>query len=156
MTSSCVWQIIPARESQFEAQDSRRQKSPGFPGGLSVTDPLAQGELCCGEGSAGNPGHTTLKGAGSSMHLTKAMHLVSFCPHQVMRSSGAQAIGLCRVFFFKSIQMILTSRQVWRMITLAGPCTSKHQAPKGEKISILSQFRALPLIYRRGEGGEGE
>ena len=57
LASSCPWQIIPAKESQFEAQSSRKQKNPESPEKFSATDLwLSCTSAVGGGGLQGNPG----------------------------------------------------------------------------------------------------
>lgn len=152
LTTSCPWQIIPAQYSQFETQGRRKQKSPESPGAqgrdISAPDPWLSCNFAGGRG-CGISGHRILPTAPQKPFVLYLSVLMKWWSSEALRMGYAE-------YVFKSTQVILTCSQVWRINTLVGPWSSKHQAPKGEEIAVLSKPGTLALIYRRGEGGTVE
>lgn len=152
LTTSCPWKVIPAQYSQFETQGRRKQKNPESPEAqgrkFNAPDPWLSCNFAWGKG-CGIPGHTILPTAPQKQFILYLSVLMKWWSSEALRMGYAE-------YVFKSTQVILTCSQVWRINTLVGPWSSKHQAPKGRRncISFKTQD-SCPNLQKRGRGNGG-
>ena len=154
LTTSCPWQIIPAKDSlRPMALGSRQTQSPQW-GKFSAADPWLSSSSAGGRGLQGGLGIQFCRQLGPHCGLRKAMHLYSSV---LTKWPEALELDLCRVlfFFFFKHQVVLTCSWYWELLVQqVHECLSTN-LPNGENFNSLKIQGCPPSLYVSGMGERG-